>query len=114
LVESIRPYELFREAISELIEIILREEGWCPSEEDPAVWIAPSVVQRSRWEGGAGAPRRRTLPFVHEYFCIGIPDVTGGKTHRRADAVGRVSRVEFRRCREKASRVRENFRSPFP
>jgi hypothetical protein len=41
LVESIRPGELFREAFIELIEIILREEGWRPSEEDPAVWMAP-------------------------------------------------------------------------
>ena len=41
MVESIRPRELFRAAFSELIEPILREDGWHPGEEDLAVWIAP-------------------------------------------------------------------------
>ena len=42
MVAGIRPDELFNyDAMGELIEECLREEGWCPSEEDPAVWITP-------------------------------------------------------------------------
>ena len=42
MVEEIRPDGLFYyDAVGELIEEVLREEGWRPSEEDSTIWIAP-------------------------------------------------------------------------
>jgi hypothetical protein len=50
----------------------------------------PKVIRQERGRG------RR--PFAREYFCTVIFGGTNGKIYQRADAVGQVGGVKFRRC----------------